>query len=1208
MSPLRLVVKIGLGLLLFVSLVTTKLSMFHLANGARSDASAYAALVVIVAVPYALTLYRSALNHLLLAAHNRLSLSYKEMLGLFVRSCLEVLGVSLLVFRVFIAESSIIALSLMTSAVFCPTLTQLYVSFKRQSRKPRERQVPLSDRGVSERTPLTTRRNTKRGPCGCGTSHIHIPKGRPLCEDSFNRKALYVGLFLNIACLVLIAVHSYAIIAEAIVGVLLISLTWYDVYVHRQSPMYFEKRDLASTFQSFVSLLVVFACSAVMIDFVPGEVAYTSGYWSAFVDLFSSWNTYSEAMLVNCVTAYFSYFLALTAVRLRMQFWGFAMPIVTAPVVLALIVSLKCWVSESFDFVPSFDGSCSEDGASRLLYLWELAAFSCSYIAFVVSTLHIFKRSISKPLAKEYDVFERPGYSGVFTESIALNRKVTTPTYDRYRGESSTTYVCITLWRETETEMRQLCTSLLSLVDGWDYAARRKLKFIVTFDQPFDKDKVTKRLKLNRFAEQLRSVITSVFKNSSIEQGESELFGWCWKAQLGQSVGAHSCEMTVLFKDPDRIRRGKRWSMLTYMDYITDTLPSTEATNWTYLLTLDGDVGFDFEAVQQLTNALDVDQSLGGVCGRIKPIGDPSTINPLVWFQKFEYEIGHMLMKTSENIFGSVLCLPGCFSMLRLCCVARERKTYATLAKTGFESLQFDQGEDRKLSMLLVGGGSTLGYVPSAVAVTFCPEDFAEFFNQRRRWIASTVANLISLLAEAGNITANSNSVGWPFVAFQAIVLLSSLISPAVVILLVISGLSQGLDFSSQGFQYFFVAVQVVYVWILISESFKSSTKMKVTSILSLIYTILMGAILVGLLRQMVLEPQSASTIFFLTLAAMMLIASLLTGEILILAKYGLAYFLCVPVAYLVLPLYSFANLIDTSWGTRVGSTKTEENAQQGPRMMWWCQQGTTNGISTIMCGCGDPPPAPSTAIAPVVQPTDPAVGQPLAPLVSQHVQPQPAPPVEAPITTQPLAELVTHSDTRASSLIPPQPSRTPLSALSSCSDEEAENLHATMFPELSPDREPSDVECAPLIFIDPSHWPNHEVLFNPTEDKTLTQEKSESLLTLRWEILALLAVCNFSWIFLQFAVMKSDTLNIKDTNTNIFGLLFLGIFAIVSIAQFLACVVSSWHMFLQHLCSESKKVDNFDEPTDDSESDSDEDDAVDDSSRREAALPQTRV
>lgn len=37
----------------------------------------------------------------------------------------------------------------------------------------------------------------------------------------------------------------------------------------------------------------------------------------------------------------------------------------------------------------------------------------------------------------------------------------------------------------------------------------------------------------------------------------------------------------------------------------------------------------------------------------------------MVWYQMFEYAIGHWLQKATEHMIGCVLCSPGCFSLFR---------------------------------------------------------------------------------------------------------------------------------------------------------------------------------------------------------------------------------------------------------------------------------------------------------------------------------------------------------------------------------------------------------------------------------------------------------------------------------------------------------------------------------------------------------------
>ncbi|CAF5225486.1 unnamed protein product, partial [Rotaria magnacalcarata] len=70
----------------------------------------------------------------------------------------------------------------------------------------------------------------------------------------------------------------------------------------------------------------------------------------------------------------------------------------------------------------------------------------------------------------------------------------------------------------------------------------------------------------------------------------------------------------------------------------------------TYLLALDGDVDFRPEAVRLLVDRMKKNKKVGAACGRIHPIGS----GPVVWYQKFEYAIGHWLQKAAEHILGCV--------------------------------------------------------------------------------------------------------------------------------------------------------------------------------------------------------------------------------------------------------------------------------------------------------------------------------------------------------------------------------------------------------------------------------------------------------------------------------------------------------------------------------------------------------------------------
>ena len=69
-----------------------------------------------------------------------------------------------------------------------------------------------------------------------------------------------------------------------------------------------------------------------------------------------------------------------------------------------------------------------------------------------------------------------------------------------------------------------------------------------------------------------------------------------------------------------------------------------------YILTTDADVKFKPDDVMALMDRMSRDPSVGAVCGRTHPMGS----GPLVWYQIFDYAIGHWLLKVRSYV-GSLL-------------------------------------------------------------------------------------------------------------------------------------------------------------------------------------------------------------------------------------------------------------------------------------------------------------------------------------------------------------------------------------------------------------------------------------------------------------------------------------------------------------------------------------------------------------------------
>jgi chitin synthase len=76
-------------------------------------------------------------------------------------------------------------------------------------------------------------------------------------------------------------------------------------------------------------------------------------------------------------------------------------------------------------------------------------------------------------------------------------------------------------------------------------------------------------------------------------------------------------------------------------------------------------------------------------------------------------------------------------------------------------------GEDRWLCTLLLQQGYRVDYAAAADAFTYAPEGFGEFFNQRRRWMPSTIANIADLLQDASNTVAVNTNISWLYIFYQ---------------------------------------------------------------------------------------------------------------------------------------------------------------------------------------------------------------------------------------------------------------------------------------------------------------------------------------------------------------------------------------------------------------------------------------------------------
>jgi chitin synthase len=175
-----------------------------------------------------------------------------------------------------------------------------------------------------------------------------------------------------------------------------------------------------------------------------------------------------------------------------------------------------------------------------------------------------------------------------------------------------------------------------------------------------------------------------------------------------------------------------------------------------FCLQIDADTVVKDDSAKRMISAFMQDTRLIGVCGETALTNAKASMVTMI--QVYEYYISHNLTKAFESLFGSVTCLPGCFSMYRIRAAETGKPLFVSkevvegYAVNRVDTLHMKNllslGEDRYLTTLLLKHHSKYKtkYIFRAHAWTIAPDSWSVFLSQRRRWINSTVHNLVELM------------------------------------------------------------------------------------------------------------------------------------------------------------------------------------------------------------------------------------------------------------------------------------------------------------------------------------------------------------------------------------------------------------------------------------------------------------------------------
>ncbi|KAG0179881.1 hypothetical protein DFQ29_001534 [Apophysomyces sp. BC1021] len=332
-------------------------------------------------------------------------------------------------------------------------------------------------------------------------------------------------------------------------------------------------------------------------------------------------------------------------------------------------------------------------------------------------------------------------------------------------------------YTEDEESLRKTIDSLTAMT----YDDRRKLLFLIADGMIIGSgnDKPTPRILLDILGHHsTQDPEPLMFK--SIGEGSKQLnYGKVYSG-LYQHEG-HTVPYVVVVKVGKSTEhtkpgnRGKRDSQIICMNFLSKVHFDSEMTPleleiyynikhvigvdpafYEYILMVDSDTEVYPDALNRLISCMLHDSRIIGLCGETELGNEDRSWATMI--QVYEYYISHHLVKAFESLFGSVTCLPGCFCMYRIR-TANKRQPLIVSPNVihGYSDNQVDTlhkknllhlGEDRYLTTLMMKNFPQykMMFTPYAKCRTVAPDEWRVLLSQRRRWINSTIHNLLELI------------------------------------------------------------------------------------------------------------------------------------------------------------------------------------------------------------------------------------------------------------------------------------------------------------------------------------------------------------------------------------------------------------------------------------------------------------------------------
>ncbi|TPX36220.1 chitin synthase [Synchytrium microbalum] len=408
------------------------------------------------------------------------------------------------------------------------------------------------------------------------------------------------------------------------------------------------------------------------------------------------------------------------------------------------------------------------------------------FIKFVMAiAFHwVISHALTRPRVRRFGPFFTSRYTTASTPIVSKSPDLSSDGSLNKDEDDFYVFLFVTCYSEGEEGIRATLNSLAAT----DYPDRRKMLFIVCDGQiqGAGNDKSTPDIVLTMMESDPRLGVPHHQSYIAIAEGERQHNmaqahgGW-------YTIDGHRVPIMVIVKTgtpKERTgrkagNRGKRDSQLLFMNFLSRTLLDDRMTPLDYdmfwkihhlslhtphkfeaVLMVDADTSVKADSLTHLVNALQNDVDIIGLCGETRISNKRQSFVTLI--QVFEYYISHHLGKGFESVFGGVTCLPGCFCMYRIKAPKGPEGYFVPLLVNPDIVEEYSEnvtdtlhkknllllGEDRFLTTLILRNfpKRKMVFVPQAICHTQVPETFRVLLSQRRRWINSTIHNLMELV------------------------------------------------------------------------------------------------------------------------------------------------------------------------------------------------------------------------------------------------------------------------------------------------------------------------------------------------------------------------------------------------------------------------------------------------------------------------------